>query len=209
MNNLVKNVLIFSAGAVVGALAGIQLVKKKYEAIAEEEINAMREYTNKKKTEKDGSEHRQKTELTEKGNYKKVSRVYNDPEQDPELEKEIEKEELSKKNEYTEYEERSKDANQSDYPEPYIITLEQFSEECAHYGKENLYYYKGDDTICDVDEQIVTAEGELIGYDALGEFDDHNTVYVRNERLQIDYEIIQLNGKYSVLVCGMNDEKDE
>jgi hypothetical protein len=201
MNNLVKNAIIFSAGAAIGAVTAVFVVKKKYEAIAEQEIESMREYKCKKKrpeesvndTEEDPEPRTAEKKATikrEQKEYQKMVREYKDAEEE------------SAATQYNEYEQLSASANRPNYPDPYVISLEQFSEENDHYDKINLYYYAGDDTLCDVDEEIVDDLLRTVGEDSLDSFDEHNTVYVRNERLQIDYEIILCGGKYNEIVLG-------
>jgi hypothetical protein len=200
MNNLVKNAIIFSAGAAIGAVTAVFVVKKKYEAIAEQEIEAMREYKCKKRRPEESvndteepeprSEEKKANIKREKKEYEKMVKEYSDAEQE------------SAATQYNEYEQLSASANRPNYPDPYVISLEQFSEENDHYDKINLYYYQGDDTLCDVDEVIVDDLLRTVGEDSLDSFDEHNTVYVRNERLQIDYEIILCGGKYSEIVLG-------
>ena len=51
MNNNIKNIFIFGAGAVIGAVASYYVTKTKYETILEEEINSVKE-TYKKKADK-------------------------------------------------------------------------------------------------------------------------------------------------------------
>lgn len=216
MNNLVKNVIIFSVGVGVGALAGMQLTKNKYMSMAEQEIEAMREYNRKKKkpTEDKNEEQKakpvkndhEKAELTDKGNYKKITRLYSDAEEEAAVTKIEEKEIENEKNEYDEYEKISTDANRTDFPAPYIIDITQFSEEMAHFDKINLYYYAGDDTLADVDEDAFDDPRYYVGDEALNNFDECNTVYVRNERLAMDYEIIRVEGSYRELVIGSMED---
>ena len=44
MNNTFKNVLIFAAGAFIGSAVTWKLVKTKYEKIAQEEIDSVKDF---------------------------------------------------------------------------------------------------------------------------------------------------------------------
>jgi hypothetical protein len=68
-----------------------------------------------------------------------------------------------------------------------------------------------DDTLSDENEEIISDVSYVIGYDALSSFgdgsDDPDIVYVRNEKLQTDYEVTRLNKSYSETVLGVIPEK--
>lgn len=99
--------------------------------------------------------------------------------------------------------EEEMDLTQVDRTQPYIIDDREFMEEFDHHDKESLYYYKGDDVLCDEKEEIITDIEGTVGYDALAAFDQQTTVWVRNEPLCIDYEIISVNGTYAEMVHGL------
>ena len=99
--------------------------------------------------------------------------------------------------------------------EPYVISIEEFSEERENFDKVTVYYYQEDDTLCDDNEEVITDVLRFIGSDALtcfgDESDDENVVYIRNEPMEIDYEVIRLTKSYSETVLGFNhiDERAE
>ena len=67
------------------------------------------------------------------------------------------------------------------------------------YDQICLTYYEGDDTLVeDMSGEILDID-ETIGSAALGRFGEHkvNTVFVRNERLGADYEVVRENASYS------------
>jgi hypothetical protein len=90
---------------------------------------------------------------------------------------------------------------------PYIISLEEFSDEAPNYDKSTIYYYADDNTLSDENEEIITDVISIVGDQALYSFGDRSEdpeiVYVRNEKLQIDYEIVCLNKSYSETVLGI------
>jgi hypothetical protein len=92
--------------------------------------------------------------------------------------------------------------------EPYLISLLEFSSTTSQSTnlKRSLEYYAGDNVLTD-ETGIVVESVSLIGPNALLNFgklsDDPDVVYVRNNRLAIDYEIIRRNNKYNELVLGL------
>lgn len=106
--------------------------------------------------------------------------------------------------------------NMGDLPErnenePYILTFEEFMDD----GRDNriqatLTYYEDDDILADDREAPVEDIENTVGPDALTHFgygsNDPHIVYVRNERLDIDFEIIRNLGNYTEIVHGIDQE---
>lgn len=76
----------------------------------------------------------------------------------------------------------------------------------VRYVQVQLTYYAGDDTLCDEADVILAGVDSLVGEENLAKFgymtEDPNALYVRNERLQIDYEISRSAGTYKFEVLG-------
>lgn len=85
---------------------------------------------------------------------------------------------------------------------PYIIDDIRYNEECDGYDKISLFYYAKDDILCEENEDIVDDIENTIGYDALSELDRKTTVWVRNDKISTDYEIIRMNTSYTEMVYG-------
>ncbi len=102
---------------------------------------------------------------------------------------------------------------QRDPEVPYLISTEEFmaNDEFA-FDQITLTYFEGDDTLTDEREDIVSDVVRTVGRDNLLRFgensQDPNVVYVRNERLRSDFEIVRDPGKYSVNVLGMHDDAE-
>lgn len=92
---------------------------------------------------------------------------------------------------------------------PYIIDYREFAEEFDHHDKVSLYYYRPDDVLCEENEEIVEDIEATIGYDALKALDTQTTIWVRNEPLAIDYEIIALNSSFQESVLGIRLKQQE
>ena len=91
---------------------------------------------------------------------------------------------------------------------PYVILTEEFNEGNPEYDKVSLAYYEEDDTLTDDNEEIIPNPEDIIGY-ALSCFgqdsNDPDIVYVRNEKLGIDYEVCRIPKSYQATVLGITD----
>jgi len=96
------------------------------------------------------------------------------------------------------------DLTKVDRTQPYIINDREYSEEFPHHDKISLYYYRVDDVLCEENEEIIDDVDATIGPDTLSLLDTQTTVWVRNEPLAIDYEIIALNKSYAELAHGIH-----
>jgi len=88
---------------------------------------------------------------------------------------------------------------EDDNPQIQIISAQQYAGSDSGYEQETLSYYE-DDVLTDKDDEPVAKPEELVGEDALVSFDDEDVVYVRNNNLEIEYEIIRTNKNYGVAV---------
>lgn len=84
---------------------------------------------------------------------------------------------------------------------PYLITEEEFYNGDQNFDKRTIYYYEGDDTLCDEGEEVMDID-TFVGGESLEVID--RVVYVRNERYGVDYEIIKMEGAYAEVCLGYN-----
>jgi len=92
------------------------------------------------------------------------------------------------------------DTNEPICEVPYVITEEEFSSEKLHYDKMSAVYY-ADGTLVNEDEEMIEI-GDTVGYEVLDELINNDTVYVRNEKLGIDYMITSTNNSYADYILG-------
>lgn len=92
---------------------------------------------------------------------------------------------------------------------PYVITSDQFLEDSDKYDKVSLYYYSLDDVLCDEQEEVIDDIDDTVGYDALAILDMQTSVWVRNERLHIDYEILSVKQTYAEAVLGIENKPNQ
>lgn len=99
------------------------------------------------------------------------------------------------------------DRRDPDYP--YVITHDEFMENENGWEQNTLTYYNGDDILTDEKDVPVPDVEAVVGSDALTKFGhgsrDRNVVYVRNEKLESDYEITLSMGEFSKEVAGFGE----
>ena len=95
---------------------------------------------------------------------------------------------------------------------PYIISKEEFLQAETDFPQSTLTYYGGDDILSDEQDGTIDDAEFVVGNDNLKRFghgsDDGNVVYIRNENLKMDFEIIHSEGKYAVEVQGHIEHSD-
>lgn len=93
--------------------------------------------------------------------------------------------------------------------DPYVITDEEFSEGDRDFHQVSVTYYEGDEVLCDEQDKVVDEPDKTIGNENMAKFgygsNDPNVVYIRNERLGVDFEVLRSDGKYAKEVLGFDD----
>lgn len=167
---------------VVGFAAGFglatYLTKTKYEDMANEEIQAMRDYV-KKKTGDESEEVESKKAQVEK--HKEDMKKFE--------EKRINYAQASEKGKEVEF------MNDVDATKPYRIPEEDFVVDDEDFEKVSLEYYTESELLYEGEEVVSNVE-ETVGQDCLNLLHgfEGDTIYIRNEKYQIDYEVIKING---------------
>lgn len=193
MGENIKNVLLFTAGLVMGSVVTWKMTKDKYEQWANDEIRMMREHYNRKE-----EEYYEEEDLDEEPIEAEVRTERNTK---PDL-----TEYTSRLNEsgYTDYSEISKkdekeEDDESDMEEkPYVISPEEFGD-FDDYETIELTYYKNGYVTDDQDILMSNDEvEEAIGWNnitRMGEYEE-DALHVRNEKRKTDYEILQVFDDY-------------
>lgn len=91
----------------------------------------------------------------------------------------------------------------------YILHRDEFFAEETGWSQTTLTWYDGDDVLCDERNEPVRKHEEVIGENIrFGHGSgDPNVVYIRNENIQAEYEVILDPGSYSIEVLGLNVEE--
>lgn len=171
MNKHLVNVFIFAVGAAVGSAVTYKLIgdklKAKYEQLAADEIEAIREYYLGKTQEEETIPE----EAPEDHGVSDDIRAYAS---------------IMEKNRYTNSDESERTVDEVE--RPYVIGADEYGE-YADYEMENLVYY-ADGTLADMADNVVDDIEELVGTEFIAVFDrGEDTVFVRNDRKMVDYEI--------------------
>lgn len=180
--NTLSKIVIFAAGAVVGSTVTFKVVKNKYEKIAREEIDSVIETFSKSSD----------MNIDNDAEYEEEDEEDEEDETDEDL---IERSKLSKiisEQKYNNYEEEDED----NMEKPYVISPEEFGE--YDYPMVTLFYY-ADGVVTNERGKIVANVDELIGEDFASHYGEYetDTVFVRNDKMKIDYEILKDYRNYS------------
>lgn len=89
---------------------------------------------------------------------------------------------------------------------PYIIDVTEFGEEDG-YSKVTLTYFMMDDTLIDEGEVPIEDAERVVGESNLDRFGyrsgDPRIIYIRNEKLKADYEVLLHDGSFGEAVHGV------
>lgn len=182
---MLKKLFIFSLGAAVGAAVTWKIVKTKYEQIAQEEIESVREvYASKLRKQEEQSD----------------ETIQDTPETDADQLGVTEYLNILQKQTYTEIIDYKKVEEEQMSMRPYVISPEDFGEH-DDYETISLTYY-ADGTLTDSTDEPIEDVENIVGEDSLthfGEYED-DSVFVRNDRMRTDYEILLDSRNYSDVV---------
>lgn len=192
----------FIFGAAAGSAVTWYFLKKKYEQLAQDEIDSVKEaFCRKYRGPQDSDEAaraRKTEEIVDTGSVADKSDVIKYAEQ-------------LKKEGYTRYSSCSTEEEEpsapvpnrvtSDDPNPpHVIPPEEFGM-LDDYDTISLTYY-ADQILADDNDMLIEDVEGVVGFESLGHFGeyDDDSVYVRNDRLKVDYEILRDLRKYSDVI---------
>ena len=94
--------------------------------------------------------------------------------------------------------------------EPYIIHQDEFAQNEPEHSQVAYTYYAVDSVLTDDGEEKIRRPELYVGLANLGNFghgaDDYHVLYVRNERLELDFEICLLAASYEETVQGLSSD---
>lgn len=210
-----KNILYAVAGAVVGSAATYFIMRNKFAEQAQNDINEMKEYyaNQNKKMDEDGEENvdipENRNNSAEVKEAKKISGYMNYTSYSDLMKGEsptaFESSLNQKPNDNEEDEEEEPDFADFDHPTegpadmPYPITSADYSNGNANFDKLAWIFYAGDSTFVDEDGDIIDDPRGIIGVDdqqIMGLPIEDGSVFLRNEKLGADYEVVIDQGPY-------------
>ena len=181
------NIFCVALGAGIGSFATWFLIKERYERITNEEIDSVKKAFSRINPDNKKEENENIEILIDKNNFKNI------------LNNEM----------YIDYSKASGDSSSeidegddlmdedTEYKNPYVISPDDFGE-LDGYDTISLLY-TSDHILLDEDYEKVEEIESTVGLESLTHFGDYedDSVFVRNERLKVDYEILLDRRKYT------------
>jgi hypothetical protein len=173
----------FALGAAVGSVVTWRVLKPKYERLAQEEVDSVKEVYSKKFLELESKEPEEKDWRKEA-----AERVKN----------------LG----YSTFTENAKKIEKEEGPKPYVISPDEF--DTIGYVTESLTYY-ADGIVADDFDAVIDNVEEVIGLESLQHFGDYEdeVVHVRNDETQIDYEVVMDKRNYHDVIASYPTSDNE
>jgi hypothetical protein len=92
---------------------------------------------------------------------------------------------------------------------PYVIHFDEFSANEMEYTQSTVTYYEGDDILADeYDTPMYRWENNLGELNWGHGSNDANVVYIRNETLEMEWEVLRHTGRFEVEVLGLEPGSD-
>ena len=182
--NFLSKFVAFAFGAAVGSVVTWKLVEAKYRQIADEEIESVREVY--AKVYGDSTE---ESEDEDEEDQKIFDDLVKDLGYSSDEDKKKETEEETKK--------ESEGEEDEDMIRPYVIEEEDYDE--IGYDTESLYYYDDGVLIYSITEEVIKDIDGLVGQDSIKQLleSGEDYIYVRNDELGIDFEILRDRRNFS------------
>jgi hypothetical protein len=219
--NIIKGIIIFATGFGIGVIATKKRLENQYEQLVQDEIASIREASVLRRVPKRDDSDEEDTDkvlqfgshtmnaeakkmkvkmekiVTNYGGYYSAQNAMADPEdmitpEDDQTDKEN-------------CESMSRAANDKHGSNPYVISMDDYDNTNPHYDKISIAWYNDDAVLADENEQPVDDVALLVGrcLEMFGhKSGDPDVVYVRNENLGIDYEVIAHHTSYKSAVLG-------
>lgn len=190
-----------SLTALTGAAAGYFIAEKrlreKYNQLAEEEIDSMREHFRARLVAKEV-----KPELSDLG--KRVEDLGYRPTAETPPVADEEPETVNVFESQIVWDQTVEEAARTTTA-PYVIHADERHE--RDYTETTLTYYAGDDVLCDDKDKVIEDQDMVVGLENLDRFghgsNDPNIVYIRNDGLAVEVEVVRSERTYAEDVHGM------
>lgn len=189
-----KNILIFVAGAAVGSVVTYKLVEKRFQQLADEEIESViNTFKNRPDRIIDEKKYDDEIEVVNKDAAIHLNSAIK-------LEG-VEADKISYNNGYKSIYDEEKGDNstvkeEKEWEEPYVIAPEYFQSDESYKGVTWKYY--ADKILADEDECLVHDPEKYLGDGTFEDFieSEDDAVYVRNENEMTEYEVLKVNYTY-------------
>ena len=207
-----KGTVIFLLGVISGGLIVAKTMEEHYMQMADEEINEMKKHIRelnkpKEDTKISDKPERETSSIEPKNKYNSIIRDYTKPEReviDPGFSTKVNVEKPSIDSIVKPW----KGDDEEMVEAPYVITDEEFAEDNG-YGKETVWLYEEDKALIGDNDEIIDNDEDCIGKAILNDiqsfFKEGTTIYIRNDVMQIDFEVNLQRKSYSRDVLGLED----
>lgn len=228
MNNGMKNIIIFAAGAGLGALATYIYMKAKYEEIINEEMDIILDrVSNELKNNCHDPEEIEEEEITKRVTSKIIE--FNKYQTPTEMvsslgirKRRMEEEELAASEHPRDDDNYHEELfiPRGEPKTPYIITEDQFYNEYEHYDKTTIYFFEEDNVLVDEREELIDDPESIIGdvpaylfaeneHNMVDYDDDPDVIHIRNDKLATDFEVIRRDESYRNPLWNEEEREDE
>lgn len=224
MTNLTANGIVslaaFAGGVVVGFTIASKRASSKWQKIANEEIaDVKRQYALRAKP--DLSEMATKYENMIQGEgyiSPDPDRAENWPDEDEQPIEEpvvVKAKNIFESDDPDTYwdEDEEMHRRETDPGKPYVLTHDEYMLGERDFNQTTLTWYDGDGVLVDEQDMPVEDIEKTVGNENMYRFGhasrDQNVVYIRNERLSLDIEVLKSDGKYSEEVLGFIEHSDK
>jgi len=168
-----SNFAMFVTGAAIGSFVTWRLLKNKYDKIAQEEIDSVKEAFGMTLAKNDEAESDNAVDLEAEA--ERYDAILNE-------------------NGYVDYSTRKEEKGGNPdmrKDKPYVIPPEEYGE-IYEYDTRNLTYYENG-VLTDEDDNVIDDVEGLIGKESLDHFGDYepDSVHVRNDKMKADFEILR------------------
>ena len=190
MNNKLFSFIMFTTGAAIGSLVTWKAIKTKYERLAQEEIDSVKEEFSRLSKVRKESNDRQNEDEDEDAEAGDIE--CNDTDQDDLVEYNNITARYRSSSDDDETDEEGDEWSEGEVPYingPYVISPDDFASSPPGYSAQPLDYF-ADGILADGWGVELDIE-ETIGEESLEHFGEYadDLLYVRNERKEIDYEV--------------------
>lgn len=207
--SILSNVLMFAAGAVIGSAVTYKLVWAKADHAIKKETQSVKDVYAARLDEIEaiGDKGQPEIDISE-------PRDYAQPQEEVSIE-DI-RDYVNKIENYVSYDtkpDRDTPKEVKNVDGPYVIQPREYGE-FEEYELLSLTYYEGDNVLTDDMDEIIDDADDIVGCDFSSHFgereEDPDSVYIRNDRLKCDYEILLDVRAYSdVFRVGPYHAEDE
>ena len=172
---ILSSMFIFATGAAIGSVVTWKILDAKYKRLVTEEIESVVDAFSRDVTRDENSyEAPTASEVVVNNEYEALLASIN----------------------------KNDDKEVDDVTEPYVISPDEY-DEIEDYDTETLFYYK-DGVLTDDQDNPIENVDDMVGRDSLerfGEFEE-DCVFVRNDKLKTDFEILRDPGRFSDVTHG-------